>query len=315
MMPEYSLEQLGFRRGLTSTEYALLILDNLEKNAGDEKNFIEVYLEIVGKVLNERPSNAPSLNALRLIGEYLLSNGFDGVRDYISSLREKYTRACEDTARIASHRVVDGDIIMTMSNSMCLRSLFKILVDNGINYEVYVLESRPGMEGLVLADYLDKLGVKTYLIVDSASRFFMKNVKKIVIGVEALAVNGAIVGKIGTSLLSLNANEARVRVFALSPLYKLGFETIYGELLELPEGDWRYLMDESVRKTLPGEYRVRVPLFDATPPNLIDGIITEYGLFAPQAIPVILKQLYGKYPPEVRTIDNIVSEVKNRYSA
>ncbi len=312
-MEYVELRRHGYRKGLTSTEYALDIVNILLKTVNDEKEFIRTYYVVVDKVLRERPSNMASVNLLRDIGSYLLKNGFSGIRDYIVGLIDRIEKACEETAIIASHRIVEKDVLMTLSDSLCVRKMFKHLVDKGVEFEVYVLESRPGMEGLDLADYLDKLGVKTNLIIDSAARFFVKNVKKVVVGVEALAVNGAVVGKIGTSLLSLVANEARVRVFALAPLYKLSFETIYGELLELPEGDWSYLMDEEVRKTLPQNYSARVPVFDVTPPHLIDGIVTEYGLFAPQAIPVVLKQIYGVYPPKVESLEHIVSQIKEKW--
>lgn len=305
----------GYRRGLTSTEYALNILKSLKDSISNERKFIETYFDMVNRVLSERPSNTASINILRDLGIYLLNNGLElnKIKEYLEKNEKDLMKACEETALIASHRIVNGDVLMTISNSVCVRKMFKILVDNNVDFKVYVLESRPGMEGLDLADYLDKLGVKTYLIIDSAARFFIKNVKKVVIGVEALAVNGAIVGKIGTSLLALIANEARVRVFALSPLYKLGFETIHGELLELPEGDISYLMSKDVRDTLPPNYKARVPLFDVTPPHLIDGIITENGLFASQAIPVVLRQIYGSYPPRIKSLEEIMSKIKEKW--
>jgi len=307
------LLKLGYRRGLTSTEYALRVLDELISSSEDRSRFLSTYLNLFKRVLRERPSNAASLNILRETGLYLLKRGFDGLKAFLTDLRDKIIAACREAARVASHRVVDGDVLMTISDSVCLREMFKDLVERGVRFEVYVAESRPGMEGLDLADFLDKLGVKTYLIVDSAMRFFMKDVDKVFIGSEALVINGAVVGKIGTSLLALIANEARVRVFAIAPLYKLSFQTIYGELLELPEGDWSLLMSEDVKKTLPENYTARVPLHDVTPPSLIDGIATEYGLFAPQAIPVVLKQIYGAYPVEAPSIEEVVSKVKASY--
>jgi len=307
---EYSLEDHGYQRGLTSTEYVLKILDHIaELSKSDFSDFIDGLINRLNVIKLERPANAGSINMIRRIIEYVKNNGYENLVKFIEELKKTVVDACSKSAVIASRRVVDGDVIMTISNSMCLREMFRILVEKGVDFKVYVLESRPGMEGLDMADYLDRIGVETYLVIDSAARFFMKDVKKVFIGVESLASNGAVVGKVGTSILALAANEARVRVFAIAPTYKLGLETILGELIKIPEGDWRMLMSERIRSQLPGDYRVYVPLFDVTPPNLIDGIITEYGLFAPQALPFIIKNVYGSYPPEFKTIDSLINEL------
>ncbi len=304
----------GYTKRDTGTMLVFTLIDKLKDSAstGDLGKVVERYKELVGKVMRDRPASYGAINALRLIGEYLLNKGLEGFTDYLDDLRRKYDRDCWEAARVAANRIVDGDVLITISNSLCVRRVIKLLVDQGRRFEVYVMESRPGMEGLDTASYLNDLGVKTYLIVDSAARFFMKNIKKAIIGAEAIAVNGAIVGKVGTSLLSLIANEARVRVFVVAPLYKFSLETIHGELVKLPEGDWRLLMSPDVRKSLPDEYRARAPLYDVAPANYIDGIATEYGLFAPQAIPVIIKQVYGSFPPRIRSLDEILKLLEEK---
>jgi len=304
------LEELlkhGYSKRSTGTELVFKIIDDL-RNAfeqGGSNLFFRKYKEYVEYLKINRPASVGSWNILRFIGKHIVDNGFDDLLEYLDKLKKDVDNACWEASKVASNRVVDGDVIMTISNSLCVRRMFKILVDEGIYFKVFVLESRPGMEGLELASYLNDLGVETYLVVDSAGRFFMKEVDKVFVGAEAIAVNGAVVGKVGTSLLSLVANEARVRVFVIAPLYKFSFETIHGELVKLPEGGWRLLMSEDVRKRLPENYVARAPLYEVTPPYLIDGIATEYGLFAPQAVPVILRQVYNSFPPNVPSIDEI----------
>ncbi len=305
------LSKHGYSRRETGTTLVFTGIDKLRVAAstGDFRKVATTYNELVKYVKEHRPASMGIINALRMIGEYLLENKLKGFTDYLDKLYKKYDRDCWEAARIAANRIVDGDVLMTISNSLCVRRVFKILVDQGKRFEVYVLESRPGMEGLDTASYLNDLGVKTYLIVDSAARFFMKNCKRVVVGAEAIAINGAVVGKVGTSLLSLIAHEARVRVFVVAPLYKFSPETIHGELLKLPEGDWRLLMSPDVREKLPENYRAKAPIYDVTPANLIDAIATEYGLFAPQAVPVVIKQVYGVFPPKLMDLDEIAGKL------
>ncbi|MCY0868649.1 MAG: initiation factor 2B [Desulfurococcus sp.] len=300
----------------TGSEILFEIASTLMNTAasGDEKLFARIFLEVYESVVRDRPSSMAPLNTLRLIGEYFIENGLRGIKDYISSLVEKYNESITLAAEIAARRVSDGEAVITNSNSLTLRRLFEALSRNKTRVKVYVTESRPGLEGLLMAEHLEKLGFEVYLIVDSAVRFFMKNINKAVLGAEAVAANGAVVSKVGTSIIALEAREARVRVFVVAPTLKFSVESIYGELLKLPEGDWRLLMSEDERRKLPENYTALAPLYDVTPPEYIDAIVTEKGLFAPQAIPVVIREIYGSYPLMIKPFESIVSEVRRRAS-
>ena len=305
------LSKHGFAPRATGSELLMDILNESLKVAGgrDCRGLVRFLKEKYLLYARERPGSAGLFNTIRSILNYIRENGCTGVREFVEGFRDRYDKALWAASEVMAKRVVDGDVVMTNSNSVAVRRLFEILVRNKVKFSVYVLESRPGMEGLVLADYLDKLGVETYLVVDSAARFFMKNVDKVVSGAEAVAVNGAIVSKAGTSLMALAASEARVRFFAIAPTLKISLETIYGELVKLPEGDWRLLMDEETRRAMPEKYTARAPLYDVTPPNMVDGIATELGLYPPQSIPILVKTIYGTYPPQLKPLDTLFAEL------
>ncbi|MFN3268287.1 MAG: initiation factor 2B, partial [Zestosphaera sp.] len=90
---------------------------------------------------------------------------------------------------------------------------------------------------------------------------------------------------------------------------KLSFETIFGELIEqvfLDNADL-IIPKEKIRE-IPNKVRVSVPLFDVTPPEYVDAIITERGVLAPQAIPVLVASLYG-WPPKIKSLRELLEEV------
>lgn len=151
------------------------------------------------------------------------------------------------------------------------------------------------------------MGVSTTLIVDSAARFHMKQVTRVLIGSEAVAANGAVVNKIGTSLLALAANEARVRVFVIAPTQKFSFETIHGELIEIPTLDPSLFVPKDLAEIGVKGY---APLFDVTPPEYIDAIATERGFIAPQAVPFLLRELYGSWPPRVPELSELEKKLE-----
>ena len=321
MRIEY-LRKLGFNLMDSNTEYTLKIINYARKefaNIDNYKSLFRLYENIVSKVSRERPASAQTINMLHDLGKIIINNISENRSIKITHERiiasldlweRRIIEDCNEAARIASRRLVDGDVILTHSRSTCVLKAIEYAKKENKKLTFYVTESRPGMEGLVTAEKINSIGYPVKLIVDSAVRYFMKDIDKVLVGAEAVAVNGAVISKVGTSLISLIANEARVRVFVVAPISKFNIETLFGELVELPESDWRRLMSPDVLASLPENYIARVPIYDVTPPQYVDGIATERGLFAPQAIPVVLKDVYGKWPPEVLELEELVKKIK-----
>lgn len=305
----------GFKPRPTGSEILFSTLDELYKTAhsGEEKLFARKLLEAYETIMKERPASAGILNALRIIVESFLTNGLKETTLMIDSIKTAYDKALWTASEVACKRVSRGDALMTNSNSLAIRRFFLKLKDENVDVEVYIPESRPGLEGILLAEFLETLGFTVNIIVDSAMRYFMKNVDKVFLGAEAVAANGAVVSKAGSSLMALAAKEARVRVYVIAPLIKFSFESIYGEMIKLPEGGWEFLMSEEVRKTLPENYVARAPLYDVTPPEYVDAVATEYGIFSPQAIPILLKEVYGSYPPNITPMSRLIRQLKEAY--
>ncbi|MEM4481653.1 MAG: initiation factor 2B [Desulfurococcaceae archaeon] len=295
-------------RRLTGSELVFSVLEELAKIAeeGSKDLFSKRLVEVADYVISERPCSMAIVNMVRSIFLYLLDKGFDGVSSYINSLKDKYNDTLWKASEIASKRVVTGDKILTNSNSLAVRRFLKILHDQGKEIDLYITESRPGNEGILVAEYADELGLKAHLIVDSAARFFMKNVDKVFVGAEAIATNGAVVSKVGTSLIALVAKEARKRFFVIAPSYKFSYETVYGELFKVPEGGLELIIDQERDKNLAPSFTARVPIYDVTPPEYIDAVATEYGMIAPQALPLLVRSLWGTYPPTVTPLTDIL---------
>ncbi len=115
----------------------------------------------------------------------------------------------------------------------------------------------------------------------------MPKINIVVVGADTVASNGAVINKIGTSQIALCAHEARVPVMVCAETYKFSHETLAGELVEIEERD----INEIVK---PGDFPGVVifnPVFDATPPEYIDVIVTEEGVISPHAAFEIIKAM------------------------
>jgi len=202
-------------------------------------------------------------------------------------LRSK--EAVEIIGRFGARRIRDGDKILTHCNSKAALAVIIQAHKEGKHIEVFATESRPWRQGLLTIKDLGKEGIGTTLIVDSAARWLMKRIDAVVVGADTVCSNGAVVNKIGTSQIALSAHEARVPVMVCAETFKFSTRTMYGELVEIEERE----SEEVVR---PGEVppgtKVLNPVFDATPPEYIDAIITEAGVISPYAAyEIIVKEL------------------------
>jgi ribose-1,5-bisphosphate isomerase, e2b2 family len=175
--------------------------------------------------------------------------------------------AVERIAVIGAHHIRDGDVILTHCNSEVALACILEAHRQGREIEVFATEVRPRNQGLVTIRALNDAGIKTHYIVDSAARYFMNDIDLVVVGADAVTVNGAVVNKIGTSQIALAAHEARTNFIVAAETYKFAPRTIRGELIEIEERDSEEVLPADVARSLP-MVRVRNPAFDVTPRSI-----------------------------------------------
>ncbi|RLF20150.1 MAG: initiation factor 2B [Thermoprotei archaeon] len=233
------------------------------------------------------------------------------MREKIVKLRREIITSLQALSIIASKRIERGDSIMTNAFSLSVLFAIRRAVRDGKDIKVYIAESRPFSNGIQMAETLDNLGIEVVLFVDSAIRYFMKEVDKVFIGAESIAANGALVGKVGTSILALTAHEARVRVLAISSILKFSPETFFGELIEEERASPEFMFSQSVINELKSiNVSIYVPVLDFTPSDYIDLIVTEKGVIAPQAVPFIIKEIYG-WPPRAPDVNELLTRFEH----
>ena len=192
-------------------------------------------------------------------------------------------------------RIQDGDVVLTHCNSEAVTAVLTAAHEAGKKFEVFATETRPRFQGRITASVLAKRGLDVSLIPDSAVRVYMRKVDSVLVGADAIAANGAVINKIGTSQIALIAHETRARFFVAAETYKLSATTMLGELVEI---EHRSPYEVVPRAWLKANSRVKVrnPSFDVTPPEYIDLIITEKGIYPPQGIVFLMKELYAEPP-------------------
>jgi len=221
--------------------------------------------------------------------------GKETLRKRVISLCDDFinrsTNAVTMIGDIGAKRIVSGDLIMTHCNSEAVTQILVTARAQGKDFHVIVTETRPLYQGRITAAVLARNGIEVSLIPDSASRLYMHEVDRVIVGADAIASNGAVINKIGTSMIAVIAHETRTRFYVAAETYKLSPRTLLGDLVEIEERSPREVVSESWMTENPG-VKVMNPSFDVTPAEYIDLIITEQGVYPPQGIVFLMKELY-----------------------
>ncbi len=275
-------------------------------------NDVDEYFRLVKKaakiLVDTRPTAVSLPNGLRFILNRLIQDYKRGVNE-VSSFKEKlrsYANEFIESAKNArkligmygAGRIEDGDVILTHCNSGTALEVIITAFRQGKNIKVIATETRPRYQGRITAEVLDKVGIETTLIVDSAVRYFMNKVDKVIVGADAIAANGAVVNKIGTSLIALAAHESSVPFMVAAETFKFSPDTLFGRLIEIEEREYTEVVPKEWLEKL--KYvKIRNPAFDVTPPEYIDAIITELGVFSPAVYPFIIRERFGIFYMEL----------------
>ncbi len=277
-----------------------------ESKARDIKEFLEEMTNASQTLLRTRPTAVSLPNGIRYVMHRVStgaesSKSVDEIRNVTMAAAKTFienTRtAVERIGEIGARRIRDGDVLLTHCNSNAAISVMKNAWANGKKFEVYVTETRPRFQGHITAAELHKTGIPVTMILDDAVRYFMQEIDKVIVGADAITANGALVNKIGTSMVALAAHEAKVKVYAAAETYKFSPETMIGDLVRIEERDPNEIISQNELDKI-GLIKVRNPAFDVTPPEFIDLIITEWGIIPPLGATLILQDVFGVLTPE-----------------
>lgn len=211
------------------------------------------------------------------------------IRNNSQEFIEASHKALAAIAEMGARRVPKDAVILTHCNSSAAVSTIIRAHEQGKVKMVLTTESRPKLQGHITARELCKKGVPVTMIVDSAVRHHMKSVDIVIVGADTIAANGAVVNKIGTSQIAVIAHERRVPFLVCAESYKFSPQTYHGGLVTIEEREPNEIMDSA---QIPG-IKISNPVFDVTPAEYIDAIVTEIGVIPATAAYEIIIHNFG----------------------
>ncbi|MDO5504714.1 MAG: S-methyl-5-thioribose-1-phosphate isomerase [Pseudoxanthomonas suwonensis] len=151
----------------------------------------------------------------------------------------------------------------------------------GVIDEVFAGETRPWNQGARLTVWeLQQDGVDATLIADAAAAHLMKSGKVhwVIVGADRICANGDTANKIGTLQLAIAARHHGVKFMVVAPSSTVDMATASGAAIRIEERDAAELLTFRGERTVSEGVRAWNPVFDVTPHDLIDAIVTERGV-------------------------------------
>ncbi len=257
----------------------------VEKSPDDRLR--DAVRDVVVELAGTRPTEPAMRDALTYVLRHM------GSRDELLRAIDRYEDEVLDAenkiSEYGARKVPDGGTVITHCHSTTVISVLRRARELGKEFKVVVTETRPRYQGKLTARDLLDAGIPVTYVVDSAAYLFMKDADLYITGADAITSDGYVVNKIGTALMAVAAEHFSVPYYVAASTLKYDPVTAAGYPEIIEERDPAEVIDPS---EIPGA-EVRNPAFDITPPEMVDGIISEIGIYSPQIFPAMVAQKKG----------------------
>ncbi|RVX74088.1 hypothetical protein B0A52_01920 [Exophiala mesophila] len=168
---------------------------------------------------NARPLSMSQGNAIRWLKNLVSTQPVDltdseAKQDLCQAIdifiRERITLADEVIAREATARINDRDVILTYAKSSIVEKALLTAHEQGKDFKVIVVDSRPMFEGKNLARRLVRAGLRVQYALLSAVADIVdfESVTKCFLGASSMLGNGSLFSRAGSAVVAMMAKES-----------------------------------------------------------------------------------------------------------
>ncbi|KAK9463857.1 uncharacterized protein V1516DRAFT_668878 [Lipomyces oligophaga] len=257
-----------------------------------------------------RPLSVSMGNAIRWLKQQISivpidlsdSQARDGLVTKIDNfLRDKIEVADRVITDSAVQLIGHGDVVLTYARSSVVEKVFLEAHLRGIDFKVIVVDSRPFFEGKELVRELATAGIRCEYILISGLSYVMNDATTVFLGAHSVTSNGHLFSRVGSALVAMSAKWKNVPVIVCCECLKFSndvqLDSVTFNELGVPD-DLVNVSNNLSEPTLgplknwraqPNLKLLNV-LYDLTPPENINKIVTEVGSLPPSSVPVILRE-------------------------
>jgi len=277
--------------GITAAYGIVLMVKSLiQTHAGKWRQFVDAALDDLSRA---RPT-AINLNwaiaQMRpLIDEPGESDILSRLAARARAIHEQDIQANMRMGEFGASLITSGVRVLTHCNAGALATggygtalgVIRSLHSNGMLQQVYADETRPWLQGARLTAWeLLRDDIPVSLIADSAAAYLMKQgrIDWVIVGSDRIAANGDVANKIGTYSAAVNARYHGVKFMVVAPTTTIDMDTACGDDIPIEFRDSTELVKVAGQQVAATGSDAWNPVFDVTPADLVDAIVTERGV-------------------------------------
>ncbi|KAG7242969.1 hypothetical protein INR49_017660 [Caranx melampygus] len=210
-------------------------------------------------------------------------------------INEKIVLAAKAIAKYSIEKISDGDVILVYGCSSLVNHILCEAFEKGRKFCVIVVDSRPRLEGREALRRLVQKGISCTYVLISAVSYILPEVSKVFLGAHALLANGYVMSRVGTSQIALVAKAFNVPVLVCCETYKFCERVQTDSFVSNELDDPDDLIVTRKGKTQLEDWQKVDSLgllnlvYDVTPPDFVDLVITDLGMIPCTSVPVVLR--------------------------
>ncbi|MBN2880998.1 translation initiation factor eIF-2B [Candidatus Woesearchaeota archaeon] len=264
-----------------------------EKKSNDINEFVKSLNGVKIELFSLRSTEPCLRNALNFIFSNItfttsIEELFSKLKKNIELTNNHFTESKMLTVKYGSKKLTSGMTIFTHCHASTVTSIILDAKKQGKNFKVHNTETRPLFQGRITAKELADNGIDVELFVDSAARVALKKCDIMLIGADAIQSDGTVINKIGSEMFAEIANRYDIPVYICTDSWKFDPASIFGFEEIIEERHYKEVWPEK-----PDNVKVSNFAFERIKPELISGIISELGIYKPEAF---LTEVIEKYP-------------------
>ena len=273
--------------GIAAAWGVVLAARALTANSGAEA--LTMLAATLAELNGARPTAVNLAWALRRMSQCLTESGADWQARLLAealAIESEDLAANRQMGGMGAALIAPGSGVLTHCNTGSLATagfgtalgVIRAGVATGRIDKVFAGETRPWLQGARLTLWeLMQDGIDVTLIADSAAAHLMASgrLQWVIVGADRICANGDVANKIGTYGLAILAKHHGVRFMVVAPSSTVDLATVSGADIEIEQREAAELLGLGGIATAAPGGKAWNPVFDITPANLIDAIVTE----------------------------------------
>ncbi len=275
--------------GVTAA-YAVVLAarERFASNPGGWKQDIEEDLAVLAKSRPTAVNLRWAIGRMRQCVAALDGPPAEGLLAEAERIHAEDIAANRTMGRLGAEFIDEGSNVLTHCNAGALATggygtalgVIRAAHADGRIDTVFADETRPWLQGSRLTAWeLVRDGIPVQLIADGAAAYAMAQgkVRWVIVGADRVAANGDVANKIGTYSLALSARHHGVGFMVVAPCSTLDLGVRDGSEIPIEQRAKAELLSIADKRMAPTDADVWNPVFDVTPAELVDVLVTERG--------------------------------------